>query len=618
MSRILFEPKRSLLLRLTMGFALVLAIQGGLSGYLILNAMDKTLQHRLDSKLSHVGSVASANSFLRPTLLVQADDPQANAVIAHMNNALRQITLVADVQRAYLFRVEGKLFTYLSGTIPPGKPLPKPQLTNTQMQLLSAGQSITTEPYLLDNGQLVKTAYVPILQNERLRGLLAIDDSATDLAVMTQLQKQLYLITALGFAVVVLVALMIANTIIKPVGNLVSAAEKLGLGNFDARFKVTGHDEINFLGQTFNDMAEDIQARDDQIRRMSEAALADAQQLYEHVLRAMVSTIITADMKGNLTSENPAAGKLLGEKSESVKTIEERLAEHEELLAFWRERNPVSNQEITLESNGQERFVEATLQPVADHRNQQIGYSLSLVDRTEEKRLGRELSMRERLAALGELAAGIAHEVRNPLNGIELMLGLVQEDLAERGVIDERFIKIHDEVARLNVILTDFLLFARPKPLEKEAGNLVDLIEDALILVVPDIEHKQITVVRDYDDNVPKTMIDPAAIRRAMVNLIKNACQAMDQNGTLTLSIKNPGATQDGFSIEVRDTGPGIPADVKERLFHPFVTTKNEGTGLGLSIVHKTIVNHHGSIDCCNHASGGACFVVHLPFVEVS
>jgi signal transduction histidine kinase len=260
--------------------------------------------------------------------------------------------------------------------------------------------------------------------------------------------------------------------------------------------------------------------------------------------------------------------------------------------------------------------VEASIAALYDHRNQPIGRSLTLVDRTELKRLERELATRERLAALGELAAGIAHEIRNPLNGIELMLGLVQEDLNAQGFRDERFTRIHEEVSRLNSVLNDFLLFARPKPLEQEPADLTELAEDALMLLAPAIEDRHVAVERHYDRAAPPLMIDAAAMRRALVNLIKNACEAMPPHGTLHLSISGPQATGDSFEIEVRDTGPGIPDDVRERLFHPFFTTKSEGTGLGLAIVHKTIVSHNGSIACHNHPDGGACFVIRLPHAE--
>jgi signal transduction histidine kinase len=298
--------------------------------------------------------------------------------------------------------------------------------------------------------------------------------------------------------------------------------------------------------------------------------------------------------------------------------MDQRLAAHPQLLSIWRRGEPINNQPVVLQAADGERYVEATLQPLTDHLGAQIGFSLSLVDRTEEKHLQQELTMRERLAALGELAAGIAHEIRNPLNGIELLLGLVQEDLLVKGLLDERFTRIHDEVARLNVILTDFLLFARPKPPEPEPSNLVDLIEDALALVGADLEEKKIEVVRQFDRHVPDTMLDPAAIRRALVNLIKNACQAMDEHGRLWLTVRGPASTDGGFQLEIRDSGPGISDEVKTRLFHPFVTTKGSGTGLGLSIVHKTIISHNGSIHCYNHPTGGACFVVQLPYAEVS
>ena len=613
MSRILFEPKRRLLLRIMLAFAVVLLIQAGLMSYLVLGAMERTLESRIDQKLFRAASLAATNSLLSQALAVQYDDEQAKKVLNDLADSWKQLLSVTDVERTYLFRVNANRLLYLTGTLDPLSPLPIPKLTKNEILELSNGQAIISNPFRERDGRLMKAVYVPILEHGLLHGLVAVDDDAKDLERTSLLRRQLNLITIIGFIVVGLVSLLVAQTIVKPMSRLVNAAEQLGHGRFDARFPVKGWDEINFLGQTFNDMAEDIQARDAQIRRMNEDALADARQLYEHVLRTMTSAIFTIDLEDRLTSENPAAATLLGPRRDDMLTIFQRLEGHPQLLELWKQNVQLSNHEVVLNGPEGERFLEVTRQPLIDHRNQQIGFSLSLVDRTETKRLEQELAMRERLAALGELAAGIAHEIRNPLNGIELMLGLVQEDLNKKGVLDERFTRIHDEVSRLNIILTDFLLFARPKPPEKEPANLRELMDEALMFVAADQEQKQIEVVRNYDKEMPPAMLDPAAIRRAVINLLKNACQAMPPGGKLEVTLRGPASTSNGFIIEIRDSGPGIPAEMRERLFHPFFTTKPEGTGLGLAIVHKTIINHQGSINFYNHPEGGACFVVGLP-----
>jgi len=618
MSRILFEPKRRLLARTTLAFALVLALQAGLSAYLILNVMERTLQSRLDNQLIRVGFIITGNQQLMDALTVSANNPEAFKILARMSHSLGETVNLTGIRRSYLARIEHKHFVYLGGTSTTGKALPNPNITTrTQWANLLEGKAITTPPFRAEDGSLVKAAYIPVMKGQRLLGIVAVEDDATDLEAMTLLKRKLYVVSIVGFLFVVFVSFTIARTIITPVRRLVDAAEELGAGKFNARFKVTGADEINFLGQTFNDMAEDIQARDKQIRQMNEAALADARQLYEHVLRAMESALLTVDLDGNLTSENPAVHRLLGGPHLMPRHIEERLAFYESLLEIWRRRDSLTNREVVLHTPAGERFIEVTLQPLSDHRNEQIGYSLLLTDRTEEKRLQSELDMRKRLAALGELAAGIAHEIRNPLNGIELMLGLVQEDLQQKGFADDRFTSIHDEVARLNVVVNDFLLFARPKPLEKEPFQLVELMEDALMFTLGHLEEKSIEVVRDFADDLPPALLDPAAMRRAFVNLIQNACQAMEPGGCLTLAIHlviSP--INKYFLVRIIDNGPGIPLEVIDKIFHPFVTSKADGTGLGLSIVHKTIVNHNGSIRCYNREEGGACFDIEIPYVE--
>ncbi|MDP8223643.1 MAG: ATP-binding protein [Candidatus Lernaella stagnicola] len=618
MSRILFEPSQRLLWRIMLAFTLVLMIQAGASGYLIFNAMDKLLQANLNGKLFRVAALAADDPIISHTLDVSDEDRNAQQVLDQASGFFTELTSLVDVRRAYLFRLEENRFVYLAGTIDTErlKKVPTPLLNASELQTLREGHTITSRPFRLEPGGLMKAVYVPILRNGNMVGLLAIDDDAQDLESLTRLKQQLRAIAAGAFFIVVLVSFLLARTIVRSVRKLVDAAENMGLGDFSARFNVTGNDEINFLGQTFNDMAEDIQARDEQISRMNEAALADARQLYEHVLRAAYSAILTADKDDLLTSENPAAAELLGPAPDGPITMTRRLGPYPELLKLWRQRRLARDVEVTIVRAGDTRVVEATIAQLTDHRNQPIGHSLTLVDRTEITELQSELAMRDRLAALGELAAGIAHEIRNPLNGIQLMLGLVHEDLREKGVTDERFKNIYDEVSRLNTILNDFLLFARPKAIERTPSSLTDLAEDALMLIAPQIETKQIEIVRTYDEIIPAATVDQAAMRRVLVNLVKNACEAMDTSGKLFIEISGPATTGNGFRIRVRDTGPGIAEDVMNRLFNPFVTTKDEGTGLGLSIVHKTIINHHGSITCRNHPDGGACFTVILPAGE--
>jgi signal transduction histidine kinase len=601
-----------------LAFAFVLAVQAGVSGYLVFTALERMLQNRIDNKLLHMAAIAANDPLVRQSLDLRPDDRDAERTIAALSGFFRGVAPLADVRTVNLYRVQDNRLVYLAGatTVAAGEQPPAPRVTTVDLNALVEGRTVISKPFRAPTGQLVKAVYVPVQRGARLLGLLAIEDDAQDIELFGNLQRQLWLTAAGAFLVVGLVSYLVAGAVVRPVRVLVNAAAQLGKGQFNTRFKVTGNDELNFLGQTFNDMAEDIAARDEQIRRMNEAALADAQQLYQHVLRASSSAILTANGQDELTSENPAAAQVLGPKTDDKRTMEDRLLPYPPLLELWQSGAPVRNQEVVLEAWGERRVVEATISGLTDHRDEPIGRSLTLVDRTNVKNLERELAMRERLAALGELAAGIAHEIRNPLNGIELMLGLVQEDLTEKGFLDDRFTRIHDEVTRLNRILNDFLLFARPKPLEHELATLVELTDDALMLLAPVIEDKQIQVVRHYDDDAPPSLVDAGALRRALVNLIKNACEAMPPQGRLLLTIVGPGRTGDGYRVEIRDSGPGIADEVRDRLFNPFVTTKDDGTGLGLAIVHKTIVSHGGSIVCTNHPEGGACFLIRLPRPE--
>jgi two-component system, NtrC family, sensor histidine kinase HydH len=232
----------------------------------------------------------------------------------------------------------------------------------------------------------------------------------------------------------------------------------------------------------------------------------------------------------------------------------------------------------------------------------------------------------ERLAALGQLSAGLAHEIRNPLGVIKGSAEMLTQKLqASDELARELAGYISTEVNRLSALVTEFLDFARPLHAEPHPADLTALLDRVLQIVAGRFDAKQapdrpVRVERHYASGLPLVPLDESLCEQAFLNLVQNAYEAMqdeDRGGTLRVEVQP--ITKDGrkgVELRLADTGPGVPEELREEIFNPFVTTKKTGVGLGLSIVSKIVDGHQGSIHVENGARGGAVFTLFFPLEE--
>ncbi len=221
-----------------------------------------------------------------------------------------------------------------------------------------------------------------------------------------------------------------------------------------------------------------------------------------------------------------------------------------------------------------------------------------------------QLRRADRLSALGELSAGIAHEVRNPLGSIE---GAIQI-LGRTNLADETRKEFSDlaqtELNRLKAVVTNFLEFARPQRPQQRAINPASILESVTHLASETAKMAGVSINIDLPDDIPSVMLDPEQIKQVMLNLVINAIQATPPRGNVTLRARIKGKT---LALEVEDEGKGIPQENLERIFDPFFTTRADGTGLGLSIAHSIVRQHKGAIEVSRNKGKGMTFAVQLP-----
>jgi signal transduction histidine kinase/putative methionine-R-sulfoxide reductase with GAF domain len=227
------------------------------------------------------------------------------------------------------------------------------------------------------------------------------------------------------------------------------------------------------------------------------------------------------------------------------------------------------------------------------------------------KKTEAQLIRSEKLAALGQLAAGIAHEIRNPLTSINILIHSLRQNISSGESRSEDFKVIEEEIHRINEIVDQFLRFAKPAPPHLERTEVTSIFEEILQLLRPQMEKLRISVQKDFR-SVPLITIDNEQMKQVILNLLMNSIQAMPEGGQFRLEGE---VSKDGQWVElsIRDSGVGIPPEDMDKLFDPFFSTKEGGIGLGLSIAHRIIDQHHGKIEVTSNPNEGTIFTVYLP-----
>lgn len=231
-------------------------------------------------------------------------------------------------------------------------------------------------------------------------------------------------------------------------------------------------------------------------------------------------------------------------------------------------------------------------------------------DITELKDLEEKYYESQKLAAIGQLSAGIAHEVRNPLSSIKMSLQILEKRMQPSDNDLKRFKIAQREVEHLEKLVSDVLIYAKPSDPQKEPSDMSSIIKRALAMVEKSLKDKDIEVQKRYAEDINTISVDPSMIKQALINIFQNAIDAMEPKGRLMISLKNDG---DSLVIEIDDNGSGIDEEDLPYVFNPFFTKKNSGTGLGLTQVKKIIDQHNGEIKILSRKDEGTQFVITLP-----
>lgn len=353
--------------------------------------------------------------------------------------------------------------------------------------------------------------------------------------------------------------------------------------------------------------------------------------LNEWIIRSINSGLISIDGLGRILLFNPAAEVMFNKKAnqaigKDISDIIPLIAEHLEYMGGSLNQGPGSKPEFVdipyNSKEGAELYIRFSISPLKIQSGDQKGQILVFQDITEMKKIEEEMKRVEGLAMVGELAAGIAHEIRNPMASISGSIQVLNEGL-EKDEVNSRLMGIVlREINRLNHLVNDFLLYARPKPKNLIKFNLDQMITESYELFRNSGKWNQEVVLKtEFHDNV-ELKSDPEQIKQILWNIFLNAIDAMPDGGLLRISIKaeeDPNVSEYGqkmVKISIRDSGDGFSEDSLPHLFTPFFTTKKGGSGLGLAIVKRIVEGLGGRVSGRNHPDGGAEINIFLQKLE--
>ncbi len=363
----------------------------------------------------------------------------------------------------------------------------------------------------------------------------------------------------------------------------------------------------------------------------------ELKSFYESIIQGLRIGLITADTNLKITHSNNSASILLGHSVKDLvgtSLIDLFSAEEEEIREIFSGGGKGIDQktgylsEFDLICADQTRLpTEVCFSNITNKEGETSGLSCMFIDITQRKKMETNLARMDRLASLGELASGIAHEIRNPLAGIAAALQIIGKNFDKQDPNQEIFNEVFSQVKRLDEFIKNLLRFARPSNPKFEALTIKDVIDNALFLVSNRIGQKNITLELNHGpDRQPQIKGDKGLLQQVLLNIIINALDATEDNGNLTIRTQWPENAQDTtaetiycapkicyLTIEISDTGSGIDKTDLESIFNPFFTTKSLGTGLGLAIAHRIIEQHNGNISVKSTPGKGTTFTITLP-----
>lgn len=435
-----------------------------------------------------------------------------------------------------------------------------------------------------------------------------------------------------GLLLALVLCALFVRSILRPYARLTSVARDLRRA--EGVVPQEGSVDIDFVVSTVQRATEALREKEGELSRLYAAERNRAETLDRYqqtILGSISSGVISFKPDLTIVVFNKTARQIfgIGEEEAVGRSCREVFGEDAEIAAVageaLRQQRNFSRLELSVRrKDGALRRVGLSSSLLKDGEGNLVGLALLLTDLTEILQFREQAVMRDSLAALGQMSAGIAHEFRNSLGVIMGYAKLLQRNLPSEDTSHAYLQEIVSEIDLLEATLRDFLAFAKPMQLSRVAVSVKALTSETLDGFRQAMEDGKIKLVTDLPQEEVTVQADPYALRQALGNLIRNALEAMPNGGELAVKVRSKGAESGGafgaragmVEIIVQDTGPGVPHEDIDRIFTPFFSQKEGGTGLGLALVQKTVLALGGRVGVENREGGGACFSIRLPSHE--
>ncbi|HET7212038.1 MAG TPA: ATP-binding protein [Terriglobia bacterium] len=422
--------------------------------------------------------------------------------------------------------------------------------------------------------------------------------------------RRALLLATLALVLATLSASLLSYGVLRPLKTISRTVERMARGESHEPLKVNRNDEWGILSSKLNLLGEQIRGEKTAFTRLKE----NLDQLFSN----LTDGLLLFDRQDQLVLATPAVERFLGADPASLlqRTAGEIFwSDHpmdRVLRKAFEEREPVAWESEEEDEDGAEGYprISASVQ-FAQKEGEPVGALVTVRDAGTRAQLEDQIAVATRLAALGRITSGVAHEVKNPLNAMVLQLEILKAKLAERGeVVKPQIETLSSEIRRLDRVVKTFLDFTRPVELRLSETDLEQMVREVFTLAEPQAHQNRVRLTIEKNGPVPRLKVDRDLFKQALLNLVLNGCQAMPSGGELKI---RPRKSDRRVELEIADQGVGIPPDVQPRIFSLFFTTKPGGSGVGLAMAYRIIQLHNGSIDFSSEPNHGTTFRIALP-----
>lgn len=443
------------------------------------------------------------------------------------------------------------------------------------------------------------------------------------LSLVEQARSQNLTVTAWALLITLLLTVAFSEKVlISRIRAIRDGANLIAEGKLDQQFKIVTGDELGDLARTFNRMANNLKSNRDRVQHYIERIEKLANYI-QNILGSLKTCVITWNMEGRIETVNSSAVHELEEyygelEGISLRTFLKKLKSESRstmILALREIALTDSDRQFDLELDLGEhagiKVLQGGFSILRDNDGKPYGSVLTLSNITQRKIIEQQLYHSDKLSSIGQLAASVAHEIKNPLASIKTLGQLLQEDTDAEDERREYIDVIVSEVDRLNGVVEQLLKYARPEGSSFKEQPFSEVIKPVLALVNHEAERHRIRLTAEYEADL-KVYVDSEKIKQVFLNLVFNGMQAVEDGGTVKIrALKEADSPWTAFEVE--DSGQGMAEEVSQKVFEPFFTTKQRGTGLGLAIVKKIVDLHGGKIEVKSVAGKGTTFSFYLP-----